>query len=447
MPATRHAAWCLLGFVCGLPAQGQLDPQTGLDMRLIDAAGNIGDSSAAGLGAVGDAFRMGTFEVTNTEYVAFLEAVAVDDTHALYDELMSDSDRGGILRGGAPGSWTYSLKTDFADKPANGFDWYSAARFCNWLHNGQPSGAQGPLTTEDGVYDMSLPGGQIGRKVGATWFIPTMDEWHKAAYYDPFDPGADASGSLDYWRYPTRSDSLPIKASADASGDVTNPGFNVANSDKGADWNGENGNVTTVGGCNAPSPWGTFDMGGNVNEITETVGTPITGPPQLPTRRLRGGDFSNAEVLMGSAVPLSGSLNMEALGANIGMRVASHAAWLDLGGALAGAGGTPTLVGSGMTTAGTVVTLELANAATNSNAYLVLGLSELSAPFKGGTLVPAADVIVPGLPTGAAGGFSIPISWPVGLPSATELWFQLWIEDGGAPAGLAATNGVVARTP
>jgi formylglycine-generating enzyme required for sulfatase activity len=106
---------------------------------------------------------------------------------------------------------------------------------------------------------------------------------------------------------------------ADGEGDVVNPGPNVANSCRGANWNGENGNVTTVGGCLAPSPWGAFDLGGNVGELTETLGTPI--PPDLPTRRLRGGDFANTSALMGSSAFLAGSLNMLAEGANIGFRV------------------------------------------------------------------------------------------------------------------------------
>ena len=59
---------------------------------------------------------------------------------------------------------------------------------------------------------------------------------------------------------------MPTVATANATGDISNPGTNVANYDLGADWNGQNGNVTTVGtaGADSASFYGTFDQGGNV---------------------------------------------------------------------------------------------------------------------------------------------------------------------------------------
>jgi len=435
----------ILALAGAAPAVAGTDPQTGIEMVVVGAPGNAPDPSS-GLGAVAMPFRVGAFEVTNAEYVEFLNAVAADDPNGLYDTLMTTSDRGGIERTGAPGAWVYSVKPDFEDKPANGFCWFDAARFCNWLHNGKPTGAQSPATTEDGVYDLSLPGDEITRAPGATWFLPTHDEWYKAAYFDPFDPGADAGGTPDYWFYPTRSDVLPAKALADAGGDVTNPGPNVANADKGADWNGENGNVTTVGGCQAPSPWGAFDLGGNVNEMTETPGTPIPGPPELPTRRIRGGDFANTDVLLGSPAFLAGSLNMLANGANIGVRVASIAPWFGLGGALAGAAGDPVLEGAGMTTAGTPVTVTLTDALPGAPATLVVGGSQLDAPFKGGTLVPATQLLV-ALVTDAAGGLELAGTWPAGVPSGAQVFVQVWIADPAGPAGFAASNAVVATAP
>ncbi len=159
--------------------------------------------------------------------------------------------------------------------------------------------------------------------------FPTHDEWYKAAYYDPFEPGADGGGTPNYWLYPTRSDSPPTLALATANGDVANPGPNVANMAGGADWNDENGNVTTVGGTMALNAWGVFDLAGNLNEQTETSGPPIPpNPPEqpdpLPTRRIRGGDFANPVALAASPAGFSPALNMEAEAANIGLRVAAR---------------------------------------------------------------------------------------------------------------------------
>ena len=55
-----------------------------------------------------------------------------------------------------------------------------------WLHNGQPIGPQGPSTTEDGAYAVtSLHPIELSRKPGALFFVPSVDEWYKAAFYQP----------------------------------------------------------------------------------------------------------------------------------------------------------------------------------------------------------------------------------------------------------------------
>jgi formylglycine-generating enzyme required for sulfatase activity len=313
--------------VLAAPRPPAIDPTSGVLMAFVEEPGNPADNT--GLGAVSSSFRISALEITHPQWVEFLNAVAAADPNQLYNPGMTSSDRSGVLRSGTPGNYSYSIKPNFENKPINWTNWYDGARYCNWLQNGRPGGAQDASTTEDGAYDMSLSGDLIARKPGARYFIPTHDEWYKAAYYDPFDPGADAGGSVDYWSYPNRSDASPALALATVAGDVANPGPNVANTDKGADWNGENGNVTNVGGTTSVSPWGVFDLAGNVNEATETLGTPIppnppAQPEPLPTRKLRGGDFASQTVLAINLPGVSGSLNMEAAGANIGLRIAAR---------------------------------------------------------------------------------------------------------------------------
>jgi len=80
------------------------------------------------------------------------------------------SSYGGIARAGSPGSYTYSPIAGRQDMPVNYVSFYNSLRFANWLHSGQPSGAQDGTTTEDGAYDMSL-GSNVVRKAGAKVFL------------------------------------------------------------------------------------------------------------------------------------------------------------------------------------------------------------------------------------------------------------------------------------
>ncbi len=120
--------------------------------------------------------------------------------------------------------------------------------------------------------------------------------------------------------------------------------------------------------------------------------------------------------------------------------------WQDLGAGLAGSAGVPQLYGTGELLARSDVTLVLAQAKPASVATLVVGLELLGAPFKGGTLVPDADLVLPAL-TDGAGGIVLEGRWPDGVPSGFSTWFQWWIADVAGPAGLAASNAVSGTTP
>ncbi len=222
-------------------------------------------------GTVAYDYRVGTTEVTNAQYAEFLNAKAASDPLALYSAVMGSSARGGIARSGSDGSYTYAVKTNMGDKPVNFVSWYDAIRFANWLHNDQGTG-----DTETGAYTLlgGTPapsnGASITRNAGATWVLPSENEWYKAAYYQPSVQGGDSD---DYWLYPTASNTAPTIATADSVGNISNPGANVANYDSGADWNSRNGNVTTVGsaGLLSDSFYGTADQGGNVWEWNEAL--------------------------------------------------------------------------------------------------------------------------------------------------------------------------------
>jgi hypothetical protein len=120
--------------------------------------------------------------------------------------------------------------------------------------------------------------------------------------------------------------------------------------------------------------------------------------------------------------------------------------WADLGQALAGTNGDPVLVGSGSLADGTLVSLTLSNALANSTTTLIIGLSQLNAPFKGGVMVPNPDFLIFLLPTGPTGTLPLAATWAA-LPSGFVVYFQHWISDPAGPAGFAASNAVSAAQP
>jgi hypothetical protein len=113
----------------------------------------------------------------------------------------------------------------------------------------------------------------------------------------------------------------------------------------------------------------------------------------------------------------------------------------DVGGGKPGGAGVPVLAAQGTLAPDSPGTLSLDGAAPLAPVTLVLGLSELGAPFKGGTLVPVPNVLI-GLATDAGGSISLPFTWPAGVPAGTEVWLQAWIEDAAASQALAASNGL-----
>jgi PKD repeat protein len=120
--------------------------------------------------------------------------------------------------------------------------------------------------------------------------------------------------------------------------------------------------------------------------------------------------------------------------------------WTTLGGALAGSQGEPSLVGSGDLTAGSNISLAVADAAPFALTAVIIGLSRADLPYKGGVLVPSPDVAVLGSFTDAQGDLQLGARWVPGIGPGISTWWQVWIADGAGPSGAAATNAVVSRT-
>ena len=62
-----------------------------------------------------------------------------------------DSKGANIVQIGSLPNFSYSVAADWANRPVNWVSFWDAARFANWLNNGQPTGTQGPATTEAGA--------------------------------------------------------------------------------------------------------------------------------------------------------------------------------------------------------------------------------------------------------------------------------------------------------
>ena len=231
-------------------------------------------------GAVATEFRMMKYEFTNQQYADFLNSIAKTDTYSLYNAFMGTDARGGITQTGTSGAYTYSVRTNMGDKPVNFVSWFDAARVSNWLMNGATSSS----STGTGAYTLGgAPSGYAPAvNSGATFYIPTNDQWYKAAYYKS---GGTNAG---YWDYATQSDTPPTAVTSGTTGigSAGNTG-NFANYDRGADWNSRNGNVTTVGTNGGPSAYGAFDMSGNLSEWNSG-----TGLEAELSRQWRGGHFN-----------------------------------------------------------------------------------------------------------------------------------------------------------
>ncbi|MEB2343431.1 MAG: SUMF1/EgtB/PvdO family nonheme iron enzyme [Deltaproteobacteria bacterium] len=269
-----------------------------IDWVTVGDPGNAADTAtncyAANCGSVAYSYQISKYEVTNAQYAEFLNAKAASDPLALYSTAMAGT-YGGITRSGSPGSYTYAVKPGFADKPVNWVSFYDSLRFTNWLNNGQ-----GSADTETGAY--TLLGGTpvpsngltVTRNLGANIFLPSENEWYKAAYYDGL--------SATYFDYPAGTNTQTVCAAPGATPNTANCYYAIAN-------------VTDVGAyTGSASPYGTFDQGGNVWEWNEQI---VSGSD----RGIRGGGWS---VDAGNLAASSPNHASPPLGSgSLGFRVAS----------------------------------------------------------------------------------------------------------------------------
>ena len=259
----------------------------------------IMSDGTSGYGSVPYTYRIGTKDVTDSQYAEFLNTKDPSGANllGLWNSAMANATFGGIsFNVGNPLGSRYSVIAGRQDHPVNAVTWYDTIRFANWLNNGQGNGS-----TETGAYTLlgGTPtpsnGNSITRNPGATVFLPSENEWYKAAYYNPV--------TSSYYQFPTSSNTDP-------TAEAPPGGSNSANYNNAA-----GANLTDVGAYGVTtSPYGAFDMGGDVYQWNEALIIPSF-------RGLRGGPFNQSLFPLRSSTRSLGDPTGEF--SNVGFRVAS----------------------------------------------------------------------------------------------------------------------------
>jgi formylglycine-generating enzyme required for sulfatase activity len=314
---------CAMAWTVAIAAGAMFTPSTHaeviFDWATVGNAGNAadpidGDQGTLGVqnfGAVSYEYRIATTEVTNAQYTAFLNAVDPTGANALslFDSGMAGNSGGIELQSGNANGSKFVAQAGRENNPVTIVTWYDSIRFVNWLHNGQGSGS-----TETGAYILGdldangtpLNGSTITRNTGANYFLPSEDEWYKAAYHD-----ASAGMAGTYFTYATGTNIVPYSdnpASLNTPDDTNVANFKkddtIANGyDDGYAVSGlttfpfSTDPFTDVGAYTAAaSPYGTFDQNGNVLEWNEAL--------KSTSRGRRGGGWSSSESSLRSSVRL-----------------------------------------------------------------------------------------------------------------------------------------------
>lgn len=234
--------------------------------------GNPGNANDAGAGGGSHSSPYG-----GVDYVYRISAYAIS--------------RNDIMTATAAGLANVTADAHTGHKPAANISWFEAAAFVNWLNTSRGHRAAYNLTWNGSAWSMMLwssseawqTGGEnLYRHKDARYFLPSEDEWYKAAHHQ--NNGVTA----DYWDYATGSNEVPTPVTGG-----TAPGsavYHQAFATGPAD-------VNLSGGL---SPYGTMGQNGNFWEWSESAfdgGNDAVAEP----RALRGGNWFFTETVLRSS--------------------------------------------------------------------------------------------------------------------------------------------------
>ncbi len=252
----------------------------------------VSGDRAIGRGSVGYEYKIGRFEVTTSQWVDFFNA-AYDRPSTDWLPHLSPPGHWGAVSTTAttPTGRRWAVPAGNEMIPVGNISWRMAAMYCNWLHNDQSSDRSAFL---NGAYDVSTftytPAGrfrdQLTHNPDAKFWVPTWDEWLKAAHYDPNKPGAaeGGTGASQWWQYSTTSETAPVPGSPGTlNGGMsaqTNVGTTAANPF----------GISLGAYAMVQSPWGLLDTSGATAEWTQEVFYAVPADPR-PSDRIYDGSW------------------------------------------------------------------------------------------------------------------------------------------------------------
>jgi formylglycine-generating enzyme required for sulfatase activity len=265
-----------------------------IDFNEVGNAGNANDAGAGGgsyfspYGGVAYNFRIGTYEISQ--------------------DMIERATASGMTRDVTAGAWA-------GNRPAANITWIHAAGFVNWLNTSTGHQKAYDITEQDdyGRIYMTLwssaqawqTGGEnLYRHKDAFYFLPSENEWYKAAYHK--NDGVTAN----YWDYATSSNITPKAVASGMEGGT-------------AVYNGMGNQpapVTNSGGFNV---YGAMGMTGNVYEFNESAFDAPNDDP-YKHRVVRGGAFAAGDYYLNSSLRFNAGLtNVDGADDITGFRVAS----------------------------------------------------------------------------------------------------------------------------
>jgi formylglycine-generating enzyme required for sulfatase activity len=286
-PVMKNAASLCAAFVF---AAFSLMPQISAQADTFGTSGNEFTIDFVNIGNAGNAADTTSYGAVPYEYRAGVNEIS--------QNAITKATASGMASVTA-GAWT-------GNQPAANITWYEAAAFVNWLNTSTGKTAAYNLTFS-GSWSMALwsseqawtaGGTNLYRNKDAFYFLPSENEWYKAAYFNP--------GGSNYFLYPTASSSVPTPvASGTNTGSAVYNGFSAP------------AIVNSAGGL---SPYGTMGQGGNAWEWNESAFDGANNSSSEP-RTVRGGFWVDTEINLRSSIRANFGPTGE--GSGYGFRVAS----------------------------------------------------------------------------------------------------------------------------